>query len=67
MVDFSARYNRRLSDRRAAAVRTFLIREGIDPSRMTSFGYGEDRPIASNRTRAGRAKNRRVEFFITHQ
>jgi len=63
----SARYNKRLSQRRANAVRDFLIREGIAPSRMVSVGYGEERPIASNRTRAGRSKNRRVEFFITHQ
>ncbi len=63
----SARYNKRLSRRRAAAVRRFLIREGIAPSRMVSVGYGEDKPIASNRTREGREKNRRVEFFITHQ
>ena len=62
-----SRYNRRLSQKRANSVRQFLIREGIDPSRMVSKGYGEDRPIASNRTGTGRDKNRRVEFFITHQ
>ncbi len=63
----SARYNRRLSRRRARAVRRFLIREGIAPSRLVAVGYGEDKPIANNRYRAGREKNRRVEFFITHQ
>ena len=62
-----ARYNRRLSQRRARSVRKFLMREGISASRMISRGYGEDKPIANNRYRAGREKNRRVEFFITHQ
>jgi outer membrane protein OmpA-like peptidoglycan-associated protein len=61
------RYNKRLSRRRARAVRQFLIREGIAPDRMVAVGYGEEKPIASNRTRAGREKNRRVEFFITQQ
>jgi outer membrane protein OmpA-like peptidoglycan-associated protein len=60
-------YNLRLSQGRANSVRTFLVQRGIDPVRMQAMGYGEDRPIASNRTRAGRAMNRRVEFFITKQ
>jgi outer membrane protein OmpA-like peptidoglycan-associated protein len=62
-----ARYNRRLSQRRARSVRNFLIRQGISPTRMSAVGYGEDKPIANNRYKAGRDKNRRVEFFITHQ
>jgi len=62
-----ARYNRRLSERRARSVRKFLIREGISDTRMSAVGYGEDKPIANNRYKAGRDKNRRVEFFITHQ
>ena len=61
------RYNLRLSRRRARAVRKFLIKQGIDPSRMIAKGYGFSRPIASNKTKAGRDKNRRVEFVITHQ
>ncbi len=60
-------YNMRLSQGRANSVRSYLIRRGIDPGRMQAVGYGETRPIASNRTRAGRAQNRRVEFFITKQ
>jgi outer membrane protein OmpA-like peptidoglycan-associated protein len=63
----SARYNRRLSQKRAKAVRRFLIAEGISEDRMVSVGYGEDKPIANNRYASGREKNRRVEFFITHQ
>ena len=61
------RYNQRLSQRRADSVRRFMMQKGIDSGRMVSIGYGETRPIGSNRTRAGRAMNRRVEFFITKQ
>ncbi len=58
-------YNERLSGERAAAVRTYLISRGIADSRLTAQGYGEARPIDSNRTSAGRAANRRVEFIRT--
>jgi len=61
----SDEYNMNLSNERAAAVRTYLIEQGIDASRLTSRGYGETRPIESNRTSAGRAANRRVEFVRT--
>lgn len=58
-------YNQRLSEARANAVRDWLIeKEGIDPDILEAVGYGEDRPIASNRTKAGRAQNRRVEFHV---
>jgi len=60
----SDRYNRKLSDRRAKSVRMYLIKRGVDPSRMVSVGYGEERPIADNDTEEGRELNRRVEFFI---
>lgn len=52
-----------LSQRRAQAVRDALIDMGIDPGRITAVGYGQDFPIADNSTRAGRAKNRRVEVY----
>jgi outer membrane protein OmpA-like peptidoglycan-associated protein len=59
-----ADYNLRLSDARANSVREALIERGIDASRLEAIGYGESKPIASNRTRKGRAANRRVEFNI---
>lgn len=55
-------YNMDLSQRRAESVRQYLIDKGISPSRLTAKGYGETRPIATNDTAEGRAKNRRVEL-----
>lgn len=57
-------YNKDLSERRAKSVRDFLINEGVPPERLDSHGYGEEQPIASNDTSAGREENRRVEFRI---
>jgi outer membrane protein OmpA-like peptidoglycan-associated protein len=58
-------YNQRLSERRAEAVRRYLIKEGaVDEARISAKGYGESRPIASNKTKKGRAENRRVEIII---
>lgn len=58
------KYNQGLSERRAASVRNYLIEKGVSPSRISARGFGEARPIADNRTREGRAKNRRVEVKI---
>jgi outer membrane protein OmpA-like peptidoglycan-associated protein len=58
-------YNQKLSRERATAVRQYLLEQGIDGSRMEAKGYGESRPVESNRTAAGRAANRRVEFVRT--
>jgi OOP family OmpA-OmpF porin len=55
-------YNVGLSQRRAQSVKAYLASKGIDSSRMTTKGYGPDRPIASNKTKAGRTRNRRVEL-----
>ena len=52
--------NLRLSQRRADAVRQYLLSKGIDGSRLKAAGYGETRPEADNETAEGRAKNRRV-------
>lgn len=57
-------YNQRLSERRAESVRRYLVEHGIDESRLSTVGYGESRPIASNQTREGRALNRRVELIV---
>ena len=58
-------YNLDLSQRRAGAVRDFLIENGISPQRLTARGYGEAVQVASNTTRAGRQANRRVEMIVT--
>jgi cysteine-rich repeat protein len=57
-------YNKDLSQRRAQAVVDFLISTGVDGALLTPIGYGEEKPLADNRTRKGRATNRRVEFKI---
>jgi len=60
----SASQNLALSQRRAEAVRSFLIQNGIDAARITATGYGEASPLAPNNTEAGRLQNRRVEVII---
>ena len=55
-------YNEELSQKRAEAVRDYLIKKGVDGSRLTAKGYGESQPIADNEAAEGRAKNRRVEL-----
>ena len=60
-------YNLELSQRRAAAVMRYLTENGIEAGRLTSEGYGEARPIDTNDTDAGRARNRRVVFVILEQ
>ena len=54
--------NLKLSEDRAEAVARWLADHGVDSSRLTTKGYGEDKPVASNETEAGRKKNRRVEL-----
>jgi outer membrane protein OmpA-like peptidoglycan-associated protein len=61
----SASANQRLSERRALAVREYLVSQGVADGRLKSKGLGENTPIDTNRTRSGRANNRRVEFHIT--
>lgn len=56
--------NQRLSEARAIAVVDYLVSVGIDPDRLSTIGFGESRPIASNSTSSGRAQNRRIEFNV---
>ncbi len=56
--------NQKLSEDRAAAVKAYLAGKGIDESRMESAGFGDTKPVADNKTKAGKAKNRRVEFIV---
>jgi len=58
----SAAVNKRLSTARASAVRDYLISKGVAADRLTAAGFGPGKPVASNRTAAGRAQNRRVEL-----
>ena len=63
-VTGSEGYNQGLSEHRSGAVRDFLIEGGVPAKEIIAFGYGEFRPIASNETVEGRAKNRRVEIHL---
>jgi OOP family OmpA-OmpF porin len=60
----NAQYNQALSQRRAKAVYEALINYGVDADRLDYVGYGESDPIATNKTAAGRAANRRIEAIL---
>ncbi|MBK0404845.1 OmpA family protein [Adhaeribacter sp. BT258] len=60
----TAGYNQSLSVRRASSVRAYTTQQGISASRITTEGYGESMPVASNNTEAGKQANRRVEIAI---
>ncbi|MBK8010703.1 MAG: OmpA family protein [Deltaproteobacteria bacterium] len=60
----AASTNLSLSQHRAEAVREYLVEQGVEPERLTAIGFGEARPLDTNRTRKGREHNRRVEFSI---
>jgi len=57
-------YNQKLSDRRADAVRSYLVGQGVDGGKITAKGMGESSPVAPNATKEGRAQNRRVDVEI---
>jgi outer membrane protein OmpA-like peptidoglycan-associated protein/opacity protein-like surface antigen len=60
-------YNQKLSEKRAESVKNYMIEKfGIDKSRLSSKGYGESKPIADNKTKEGRQKNRRVEAVVDY-
>ena len=66
--DIGADYrNQALSFRRASSIQDYLISRGVEPKQLSIEGYGESKPIASNKTREGRAMNRRVEFIIMEE
>ena len=58
-------YNMTLSDKRAKAVRDFLVAQGVGTDAVTTKGFGESNPVASNATAAGRQQNRRVELVVS--
>lgn len=55
-------YNQKLSERRAAAVKDYLVSKGIPAAKVTTIGKGESQPVATNKTDEGRQKNRRVDI-----
>jgi outer membrane protein OmpA-like peptidoglycan-associated protein len=63
----SEAYNQKLSEKRAEALKTYLVGKGIEADRLSTIGYGESQPIADNKTDAGRAENRRSVFRIVRE
>lgn len=61
----SEAYNLKLSEKRAAAVKNWLVKNGVNAKRITTKGMGKTQPVASNKTKEGRAQNRRVEVHYT--
>ena len=57
-------YNQKLSERRANAVKTWLVGKGVEAAKITTAGFGKTKPVADNKTKAGRAENRRVEVLV---
>jgi OOP family OmpA-OmpF porin len=62
--DGTDKYNQKLGQKRADAVKKVLVTYGVEASRLTARSYGESRPVASNKTGDGKAQNRRVEFHV---
>jgi len=56
--------NLELSQKRAESVKNYLVKSGVEASRLTAKGFGQTTPVADNATSAGRAQNRRVEFKV---
>lgn len=65
--DGSEGYNQKLSQKRAIAVKTYLVEAGVEEGRLDAVGFGEAEPVDTNKTVEGRANNRRVEFLILEQ
>jgi OOP family OmpA-OmpF porin len=62
----TAAYNKKLSQRRAEAIKKYMVESGIDANRLKAQGFGFDKPIASNKTKEGRQQNRRVEAAVDY-
>ena len=62
----ASEYNQILSENRARAIKKYLVEKGIEPARLSAVGYGSARSTASNKTAAGRALNRRIDFHLIH-
>jgi outer membrane protein OmpA-like peptidoglycan-associated protein len=60
-------YNQRLSEERAAAVRDYIVQQGVDMDTVSAVGFGKTRPVASNDSSVGRQQNRRVELVVSGQ
>ncbi|CAG0911751.1 unnamed protein product, partial [Cyprideis torosa] len=60
----SAAYNQKLSEKRAQSVLDYMVSKGVNPALLNASGAGEGSPVADNKTRAGRAQNRRVDINI---
>jgi outer membrane protein OmpA-like peptidoglycan-associated protein len=65
--DGSESYNQGLSERRAAAVRDYLVTKGVSAATLSTVGYGEGQPVVPNTSAANKAQNRRIEFIILGQ
>ena len=57
-------YNQKLSERRVNAVQEYVVKKGVGGDRVSGQGFGESKPIADNKTKEGRSKNRRVEIKV---
>ena len=55
-------YNQKLSERRAKSVKEYMVAKGVPAAKITMLGKGETQPVATNKTKEGRAKNRRVDI-----
>lgn len=64
-VTGTTEYNQALSEKRALAVKDYLVSQEVNAARITAAGYGEQRPVATNSTPEGQERNRRVELFIS--
>ncbi len=62
-----AEQNKKISQKRAEAVKDYLVKKGVPAERLSAVGYGQEQPIADNKTAKGRQKNRRVEFKISFE